>query len=201
MASMAVEPSRSLGFLEIPPAPKVERARRKSTDTNRSRFLSRAVRQRNTMFGRPWYQPSKSSAKVQTPRSQELAAAIQEELDDTVLSPEEFWVTPAGIMAYSDCAAEAYRIRLEQAEDEVHVLNDPELGPIEYELCEEHYDLKSRSECERLKQLLAIRQEELMFTSSAEERRELEDLVLVAQAELEVLHIVEEALSPYEYAA
>jgi hypothetical protein len=82
-----------------------DRRRRGRRSRNKGRFLSRAVRERNTTTGSGWWQPSRAIPKIKSCRSAAKAAAIREELDD--FQPAE----QAAVIGYTEPAEQYDRER------------------------------------------------------------------------------------------
>jgi hypothetical protein len=93
-----------------------DRRRRGRRSRNKGRFLSRAVRERNTTTGSRWWQPSRAIPKIKSCRSAANAAAIREELDD--FQPAQ----QMDVVAYEEAAAQYDR---ERELDEFYELAKP----------------------------------------------------------------------------
>ena len=93
-----------------------DRRRRGRRSRNKGKFLSRAVRERNTTTGSGWWQPSRAIHKLKPCRSAAKAAAIRDELDD--FQP----VQQAVVVGYAEPAEQYDR---ERELDEFYELVEP----------------------------------------------------------------------------
>lgn len=203
MAPIAIADGSSVSIPGFVPA--VSAPRRRPSGRNRKLFLSKVVRTRNARSDRPWWQPSRPLWRPRIPRSAELAAAIQEEFDDTALAPDEFWCDDSPV------SLEQWQL-LEQHEDvgtyeqyrasedavEIELRQRQILDGIEDELCSKVPEL--HAEAAKLEMLERMLSSELDIVSQ-DERNTLAARLAAVRFEIKVIQLELNHLDSYATAA